>query len=71
MESPPFEVTEQGWGEFEIHVQVYFHSTTESKPLELSHLLKLYPDGEVGPQPWQRARAHTTDAPPALRRRPP
>ena len=46
LDSPPFEVTEQGWGEFEIHVQIFFHSNATDKPLELSHMLKLYPDGD-------------------------
>uniref|UniRef100_A0A7S0P1E7 YEATS domain-containing protein n=1 Tax=Calcidiscus leptoporus TaxID=127549 RepID=A0A7S0P1E7_9EUKA len=45
IEAPPFEVTEQGWGEFEIQLQIFFHDSHE-KPLELSHLLKLYPDVE-------------------------
>ena len=42
---PPFEVTDQGWGEFEIHVQIFFHDCDE-KPIEMSHILKLYPDGD-------------------------
>ena len=41
--SPPFEVTDKGWGEFEVHIQIHFHGSTE-KPLELTHMLKLYPE---------------------------
>jgi len=48
LESAPFEVTEQGWGEFEINMQIFFHDANE-KPIDISHLLKLYPDGETAP----------------------
>ena len=46
IDSPPFEVTEQGWGEFEISLQIFFHDSRE-KPIELSHMLKLYPDSDA------------------------
>ena len=46
LESGPFEVVEQGWGEFEITLQVFFHDSRE-KPVELQHMLKLYPEGET------------------------
>ncbi|KOO21663.1 protein af-9-like protein [Chrysochromulina tobinii] len=45
IETAPFEVTDQGWGEFEVTLQVYFHDSRD-KPIELSHMLKLYPPGE-------------------------
>ena len=45
VESGPFEVTDQGWGEFEVTLQVFFHDSRE-KPIELTHMLKLYPEGE-------------------------
>ena len=45
LETAPFEVTEFGWGEFEITVQVFFHDSRE-KPIELMHMLKLYHDGD-------------------------
>ena len=48
IETAPFEVTEQGWGEFEISLQIFFHDSRE-KPVELSHMLKLYPDVEAPP----------------------
>ena len=48
IESAPFEVTEQGWGEFEISLQIFFHDSRE-KPIELSHMLKLYPDNDLPP----------------------
>lgn len=38
-------MTEQGWGEFEVTLQVFFHDSRD-KPVELTHMLKLYPDGE-------------------------
>ena len=45
IETAPFEVTEQGWGEFEIHLQIYFHDASD-KPVEITHMLKLYPDSD-------------------------
>lgn len=42
-ESPPFEVTESGWGEFEIQIKLFFHPESNEKPLTLFHYLKLHP----------------------------
>ncbi|CAL0329276.1 unnamed protein product [Lupinus luteus] len=44
--SPPFELSESGWGEFEIAITIYFHSDICDKPLNLYHHLKLYPEDE-------------------------
>ncbi|KAK9286406.1 hypothetical protein L1049_014802 [Liquidambar formosana] len=49
LESPPFEVSESGWGEFEIAITLYFHNDVCDKPLNLYHHLKLYPEDESGP----------------------
>ncbi|KAK6916661.1 YEATS protein [Dillenia turbinata] len=49
VESPPFELSESGWGEFEIAITLYFHSDVCDKPLNLYHHLKLYPEDESGP----------------------
>ncbi|KAJ3415643.1 YEATS domain-containing protein 4 [Chytridiales sp. JEL 0842] len=46
IDKPPFEVTETGWGEFEILIKVTFHDTSE-KPQQLYHQLLLYPKDEV------------------------
>lgn len=46
VESPPFELSEAGWGEFEIVITLYFHSDVCDKPLNLYHHLKLYPEDE-------------------------
>ena len=43
IEKPPFEVTETGWGEFEVQIRIYFVSETGEKPVILHHLLKLHP----------------------------
>jgi len=49
VETPPFQVEEQGWGEFEINLRIFFQDTNE-RPLEMKHWLKLRPDdGEVVP----------------------
>ncbi|KAK9173772.1 Transcription factor TFIIF [Cryptosporidium meleagridis] len=44
VEKCPFEVTECGWGEFDIMAKVYFVDSTE-KPVEIKHFLRLYPPG--------------------------
>ena len=38
----PFEVREQGWGEFEIEVKVEFKNEAEL-PITFTHFLKLHP----------------------------
>ena len=43
IEAPPFQVEEQGWGEFEIHARIYFQDSNE-RPLDIKHWLKLRPD---------------------------
>jgi len=42
--TPPYEVTETGWGEFEIPITIHFRDAS-AKPLTFNHLLKLYPPG--------------------------
>ncbi|KAF8540537.1 yeats family-domain-containing protein [Trichophaea hybrida] len=43
LEYPPFEVTESGWGEFEIQIKLFFHAESNEKPIMLFHYLKLHP----------------------------
>lgn len=45
VEQPPFEVTETGWGEFEIQIKLYFVPESGEKPQTLWHSLKLHPYG--------------------------
>lgn len=47
IESPPFEVTESGWGEFEIIIKIYFHSDGGEKNVTLLHHLKLHPYNDI------------------------
>ena len=42
----PFELTEKGWGEFEVIVKLFFVDPTE-KPCILHHFLRLYPMEDV------------------------
>ncbi|XP_072969207.1 transcription initiation factor TFIID subunit 14b isoform X1 [Typha angustifolia] len=50
VESAPFELSESGWGEFEIAITLFFHSDVCDKQLDLYHQLRLYPDDDSGPQ---------------------
>ncbi|KAK9456810.1 yeats family-domain-containing protein [Dipodascopsis uninucleata] len=45
IEQPPFEVTETGWGEFEIAIRVYFTAEASEKNVVMYHHLKLHPYG--------------------------
>ncbi|RDW81223.1 YEATS domain-containing protein YAF9 [Aspergillus mulundensis] len=45
IEHPPYEVTETGWGEFEIQIKIYFVPESMEKPQTLWHPLKLHPYG--------------------------
>lgn len=38
---PPYEVTETGWGEFEVIIKIYF-SDQHERPVTVYHLLKLF-----------------------------
>ncbi|TYI49415.1 hypothetical protein E1A91_D12G033500v1 [Gossypium mustelinum] len=49
VESAPFELSESGWGEFEIAITLFFYNDVCEKPLNLYHHLKLYPEDESGP----------------------
>ena len=37
-----YEVSESGWGEFEVQIKIHFHDSTGEKPVTFYHLLKLY-----------------------------
>ncbi|ORX99043.1 yeats-domain-containing protein [Basidiobolus meristosporus CBS 931.73] len=43
VEKAPFEVSETGWGEFEIVIKIYFNSVSHEKPVTLYHPLRLHP----------------------------
>lgn len=45
IESPPFQVTETGWGEFEIGIKIYFVNEANEKNISLYHHLRLHPYG--------------------------
>ncbi|XP_056633806.1 YEATS domain-containing protein 4 [Diorhabda carinulata] len=38
---PPYELSETGWGEFEIVIKIYFHDPNE-RPVTMYHILKLF-----------------------------
>lgn len=43
IEAPPFELTETGWGEFDINIKVYFVEEANEKVLNFYHRLRLHP----------------------------
>lgn len=43
IDRPPFQVTESGWGEFEIQIKIFFVPEANEKPITLFHHLKLHP----------------------------
>lgn len=43
IERPPFEVTETGWGEFDIVIKIFFVGEAAEKPITFAHHLKLHP----------------------------
>lgn len=45
IEAPPFEVTETGWGEFEVQIKLHFVPEANEKVATLWHGLKLHPYG--------------------------
>lgn len=53
IDKPPFEVSETGWGEFEINIRISFVPEAGEKQLTLYHHLKLHPwvEGGDGPVP--------------------
>jgi len=48
VDKDPFEVSETGWGEFEIQIRVNFVSESGEKAIVLYHHLKLHPWAAVG-----------------------
>ncbi|KAH9179574.1 yeats family-domain-containing protein [Lactarius sanguifluus] len=57
VDKPPFEVTETGWGEFEIQIRITFIPEAGEKPILLYHHLKLHP--------WTASGADVEVPPPA------
>jgi YEATS domain-containing protein 4 len=52
IEKPPFEVTETGWGEFDIIIKIFFVAEAAEKPITFTHHLKLHPwpvEGAIPP----------------------
>ena len=56
---PPYEVSETGWGEFEVVIKIYFHDPTIYKPVTFYHILKLF-------QPPSDGQTANTDSPQIL-----
>lgn len=54
IEKPPYQVTETGWGEFEIIIKLHFHAGAElginEKNFQIFHSLKLHPFNPQSPK---------------------
>lgn len=48
IDSAPFELSEQGWGEFDIVISIQFKDPSE-KPIDVTHTLRLFPPEGI---PW-------------------
>lgn len=51
VEAPPFELTETGWGEFEINVKIHFVDEANEKVVNFYHHLRLHPYHNVKAEP--------------------
>ncbi|KAF9238834.1 yeats family protein [Melanogaster broomeanus] len=51
VDRPPFEVSETGWGEFEIQIRINFVAESGEKAITLYHHLKLHPWSVTFPPP--------------------
>ncbi|KAH7591732.1 Protein AF-9 -like protein [Nakaseomyces glabratus] len=49
IEAPPFELTETGWGEFDINIKIYFVEESNEKFINFYHRLRLHPYVNVNP----------------------
>ncbi|XP_049867497.1 YEATS domain-containing protein 4 [Pectinophora gossypiella] len=58
---PPYELTETGWGEFEIVIKIYFHDPNE-RPVTLYHILKLFQSPVVEGAPPTVGRALVSES---------
>ncbi|KAH7876470.1 yeats family protein [Lentinula edodes] len=43
IDKPPFELSETGWGEFEVHIKLHFIPESGEKVITIYHHLKLHP----------------------------
>ncbi|EGD81713.1 hypothetical protein PTSG_02424 [Salpingoeca rosetta] len=46
VDKPPFQVVENGWGEFEAQIKIQFHPTT-LKSMTLRHIVRLFPSDKT------------------------
>jgi YEATS domain-containing protein 4 len=61
IDKPPFEVSETGWGEFEVQIRIGFTPESGEKPITFYHHLKLHPwtaNGELEVPPPEVALQH-------------
>ncbi|KHC45614.1 YEATS domain-containing protein 4 [Candida albicans P60002] len=68
LESPPYQVTETGWGEFEIIIKLHFQPGVElginEKNFQIFHALKLHPYNPQAPQAQQPQAQQSQAQPP-------
>eukprot|EP00995_Heteronema_vittatum_P001195 NODE_1168_length_1048_cov_242.856857_g804_i0.p1 GENE.NODE_1168_length_1048_cov_242.856857_g804_i0~~NODE_1168_length_1048_cov_242.856857_g804_i0.p1 ORF type:complete len:262 (-),score=74.04 NODE_1168_length_1048_cov_242.856857_g804_i0:89-874(-) len=47
VEKPPYEISENGWGEFEMKIRVFFGEPCAEGPVQVTHYLKLYSNSQA------------------------
>lgn len=60
IEAAPFQVSETGWGEFEVSLKLYFSELSHEKPQTVYHMLKLHPYAGTE-EDRQRVREQNTE----------
>ncbi|KAM0756658.1 yeats-domain-containing protein, partial [Meredithblackwellia eburnea MCA 4105] len=66
LEKAPFEVTETGWGEFDIVIKIFFVPEAAEKPISFSHHLKLHPWPLPTPAPAKLIKTDEDGASPPI-----
>lgn len=61
IEAPPFELTETGWGEFDINIKIYFVEEANEKVLNFYHRLRLHPYTNLVPSSNNGNEQNTID----------
>jgi YEATS domain-containing protein 4 len=59
--TPPYQITESGWGEFAIIITLHFHPSAALNDINITHQLKLFPGSNTPPTVGQPVISETYD----------